>query len=41
MDTIVTRQLETQDMDYYKQGIEKIIPQRNECLNYGGNYMEK
>jgi hypothetical protein len=41
MDTIVTWQLETQNMDWYKQRIEKIIPQHNECLYYGGNYMEK
>jgi hypothetical protein len=37
----VTRQPETLDMDLYKEGIEKIIPQHNGYFNYGGNDMEK
>jgi hypothetical protein len=40
VETVVTRRLITRDKDCYQQGMEILDPQPDECLKYGGDYVE-
>jgi hypothetical protein len=39
MEKVVTRWLITQDRDWCRQGIGKLVPQYDNCLGYGGDYV--
>jgi hypothetical protein len=41
MKTAVTRWLKSQGTEFYKAGINKLVPQLDKCLNLGGDYVVK
>ena len=41
VETFVTGLLITQDMDRQQQGIQKLVPRYDKCLNCSKDYVEK
>jgi hypothetical protein len=41
VERVLTWWLTTQDMDWYQQSIEKLVPEYNRCLIWDGNYLGK
>jgi histone-lysine N-methyltransferase SETMAR len=39
--TAVMRWLKSQGTEFYKAGINKLVPQLDKCLNLGGDYVVK